>query len=132
MVRNEEKKAFRDMTPEERSEIVEAWLSGKVQGYLPAYDKWEDRGPVDFIYSSQAYRTKQKQLVIPWEVIKPEYKWAAMDRDGCVFVTTQWMGQVDRDGYWIRRGGWLAVPALNIDTTGIDWRESLTQRPEGV
>lgn len=34
-VRNEEKKAFRNMTPEERSEIVEAWLSGQVQGYIP-------------------------------------------------------------------------------------------------
>lgn len=130
-VRNEEKKAFRDMTPEERSEIVEALICGDVIEMVidGIFQQVSVPGAIGM---NSAYRTKPKQLVIPWGVIKPEYKWAAMDKDGCVFVTTQWMGQVDRDGYWIRRGGWLAVPALSIDTTGIDYRESLTERPEGV
>lgn len=131
-VRNEDKKPFRDLTPEERGEIVEAWLSGQVQGYIPNTGEWEDCGPVDFIYTLQAYRTKPRQLVIPWEVIKPEYKWAAMDGDGEVYLYGE-KPKHESDQWCISDGkAIMANSVINIDTAGIDWRESLTERPEGV
>lgn len=127
MVRNEEKKAFRDMTPEERSEIVEALLVGEVETH--GYGEWQ--GPVSLIAPDAIYRTKPRKLVIPWEVIRPEYKWAAMDEDGGVWFFTHKPKIDGEDLYW-SCGGDFCQSALNIDTAGIDWRESLTERPEGV
>lgn len=124
-VRNEEKKAFRDMTPEERGEIVEALLSEEVEVW--SQNGWMQTWAIQATY---AYRTRTRQLVIPWEVIKPEYKWAAMDEDGHVYV---FIGkpQISATGDWWHDRH-KHIDAVNIDTTGIDWRESLTERPEGV
>lgn len=130
-VQNHEKKAFRDMTPEERSSLIEWRLQGgKLQclSNLGNGDFWaEDCG--NCIRFDDTYRTVQRKLEIPWEHIKPEYKWVAMDKSGCVAVFIQ--KPTAMGGGWIS-GGYAPIPALNIDTTGIDWRESLTARPEGV
>lgn len=128
-VPNHEKKAFRDMTPEERSAIVEAWLKGDVEYYSHASDDWQEKGDSG-LYGETVYRTRPRQLVIPWEHIKPEYKWAAMDESGSIWV---YAGKPQAgDSGWGYLGGLDGVGALNINTTGIDWRESLTARPEGV
>ena len=82
-VPNKELKAFKDMTSEERSAIVEAWLIGNVDIY--AVGKWQNTAN-DHIVAYQPYRTRPRQLVIPWEHIKPEYKWAAMDESGSLWV----------------------------------------------
>lgn len=125
-VPNHEKKAFRDMTPEERSAIVQAKLRGEAERL--SGDEWEDSDP-NSINFNRAYRTRPRQLVIPWEAIKPRYKWAAMDENTNVwFFTEKPIAGVD---IWVDGGDYCKSP-LNIDTTGIDWRESLTARPEGV
>lgn len=123
-VRNEQKLAFRDLTPEERSEIVEALISGDLEQNLG--DGWKETRTIHVLY---AYRTRPRQLVIPWGVIKPEYKWAAMDENGLVHLFGD-KPKMYGDGFV----GEIVcnTRALNIDTAGIDWRESLTQRPEGV
>lgn len=132
-VPNHEKKAFRDMTPEERRAIVEAWLSADgAEVFHPHQEKWivldENYGIAGF----NAYRTRPRQLVIPWEHIKPEYKWAAMDADGEVYLYPE--KPEDGGDQWlpVEDDAIKANDVLNIDTTGIDWRESLTARPEGV
>lgn len=128
-VPNHERKAFKDMTPEERSAIVEALLAGRAEVF--AAGKWMDK--IDqWVGMSTIYRTRPRQLVIPWDVIKPEYKWAAMDECGDVAIydfkpvisEEEWL--CGNNGY----GKSLELHALNINTTGIDWRESLVQRPE--
>lgn len=127
-----EYKAFKDLTKEERSEIVEAISQGCAEMYSQ-YTGWQetDRDSVDFY---TVYRIKPaKKLNIPWEIIKPEYKWAAMDDNGkvCVFTTEPVTGY----GYWHnpdKCGNFESITALNIDTTGISWENSLTQRPEGI
>jgi len=125
-VPNHEKKPFRDMTPEERSAIVEAKLQDNADFLLGSTWEKSDLIRIDF---DRVYRTRPRQLVIPWEHIKPEYKWAAMDDDGSVYVYKT--EPEIRLGSW--SGGFAAsASALNINTTGIDWRESLTARPEGV
>lgn len=129
-VPNHERKAFRDMTPEERSAIVEAWISSAGCEVLRKGIAWERSDSVDFMLDADGvYRTRQRQLVIPWEHIKPEYKWAAMDMDGSVRFHKS---KPSMDSRWWHSGVVQGAPVLDINTTGIDWRESLTARPEGV
>lgn len=128
-VRNEEMKPFRDLTQEERSEIVELIANGDVvmSIFLGVFHPIRDPGVIDM---NGIYRTKQRKLEIPWHVIKPEYKWAVMYSDGVICVN-----EIKPAGFtdagWYGAGKCCELP-LNIDTTGIDWRESLTERPEGV
>lgn len=128
-VPNHERKAFRDMTPEERSAIVEAWLDGGVETF--GVTEWLPAAS-NFIVHDLPYRTRPRQLVIPWEVIKPEYRWAAMDADGEVYAFD--IRPSDDADQWVPTGdnAIMINGVINIDTTGIDWRESLTARPEGV
>ena len=86
------------------------------------------------------YRIKpkeQKKLNIPWELIKPEFTQAAMDENGEVFVFTQKeISFIATGRYWCFNdwygGKCISISeSLTIDTDGIDWKESLTQRPEG-
>lgn len=125
-VPNHEKKPFREMTPEERSAIVEAHIVGITD--IVTNDVWM-HADKNSLLPSYAYRTRPRQLIIPWEVIKPEYKWAAMDVDGtvCFYAAKP---HTCADGWY--SASFEAQVILNIDTTGIDWRESLVKRPEGV
>lgn len=125
-VPNQEKKAFRDMTPEERSAIVEALLHDAAEEIIA--NKWKE--PYSNVSFGGIYRTRPRQLVIPWEHIKPEYKWAAMDQSGSVWVYEQ-KPEIEVLG-WAGEGILECADALIIDTTGIDWRDSLVQRPDGV
>lgn len=125
-VPNHEKKAFRNMTPEERSAIVEAILTDNAEAYGAA--EWQTPSP--WVTFDGIYRTRPRQLMIPWEHIKPEYKWAAMDDSGAVWVYAE--KPYANDSAWGSCDGLETIDALNINTTGIDWRESLTARPEGV
>lgn len=128
-----EYKAFKDLTKEERSELMEVILQseyGSVEFYRESFGEWVvlDSTQIDL---DIAYRTKPaKKLNIPWEIIKPEYKWAAMDEDGevCLYTTKPELGQ----RYWFFLGDGLvqALSVLDVDTTGISWENSLTQRPE--
>lgn len=132
-VPNYEKKAFRDMTPEEMGAIAEAIIAGEIEYWSAFSRKWmtpgRAMGGLDF---EAVYRTRQKQLVIPWEHIRPEYKWAAMGRRNEVKLFIE-KPKMDH-GRWISAncGGFNYLDVLRIDKDGIDWRESLTARPEGV
>ncbi|MDF7671143.1 hypothetical protein PT276_08065 [Orbaceae bacterium ESL0721] len=82
------------------------------------------------------YRIKPKAtpLPIPWEVIPSNWKFAAMDSDGEVFIFTGEPYILERGLQWWCRSAFEVrfADILKIDTTGIDWRKSLTKRPEGV
>lgn len=122
-----EYKAFKDLTKEERSEIVEALASGlEVECFY--FGKWEPAySIIDLRY---AYRVKQRKLDIPWEIIKPEYKWAAMDSDGNIALFLARPTSHRTFGIWESLCESSDLMALNIDTAGISWENSLTQRPE--
>lgn len=125
-----EYKAFKDLTKEERSEIVEAKLRGEVEE-LDITGCWQSAKEFRVNFSA-TYRIKPvKKLDIPWEIIKHKYKWVAMDSDGDLFVATC-KPVLHAEFGWTGCGGIDALDALNIDTAGISWENSLTQRPEGV
>lgn len=126
-VPNHEKKAFRDMTPEERSAIVEAVISG--DGEYWNGQRWGEN-ELGAVFADSIYRTRPRQLVIPWEHIKPEYKWAALNTYGSLVFYRE-KPSIGQNAWAADGGGYFGIP-INIDTAGIDWRESLTSRPEGV
>lgn len=128
-VPNHEKKAFRDMTAEERSVIVEAFLREDAEVMDQNKESWIAAKIWFLICPENVYRTRPRQLSIPWEHIKPEYKWARLDEHGEVWFFT--FTPENWSEFWSDSNNYCRS-ALNIDTAGIDWRESLTARPEWV
>ena len=82
----------------------------------------------DRLYLHRDYRKPVKKLNVPWEHIKPEYKWAAMDENGEVYV---YVGkpEIQTENYTSNRD-YENIGAINVGTDGVDWRESLTERPD--
>lgn len=125
---NHERKAFRDMTPEERAAIVEAHMVGMTDIVVNGVWMHADKNS---LLPAYAYRTKQRQLVIPWKHIKKEYKWAVMCSNGTVAVFQDEPRRGDDIVEWC--GVECEVLSmLDIDTSGVDWKNSKTKRPEGV
>lgn len=67
-------------------------------------------------------------LIIPWEHIKPEYKFAVMtEHKDIIFSSIE--PEISNSGLWWWTSGVTALAEeLNINTDGIDWRKSLTAR----
>ena len=90
----------------------------------------------DVMSIDSVYRIKSHELPIVkeiWATIDKKWKWAAMDGDGEVyFYTDEPYIHTNNDGFWsVRVGRWIkSILVINAD--GIDWRKSLTRRPEGV
>jgi len=116
-VPNIEKKTFRDMTAEEHSAIIEARI-GKNLECLHHIEGWSDLN-TNYLWASN----------IPWEHIKPEFKWAVVCQNGNVWFSSE-KPDLHQSCWHFGWGGFHQSNTLNIDTSGIDWRESLTQRPE--
>lgn len=79
------------------------------------------------------YRIKSHELSITremWAMIDKEWKWAAKDKDGDVWFYTKRPRRVNY--CWHVDPGECALNVLALNTDGIDWRKSLTRRPEGV
>lgn len=126
------------LTPQnERQEHMVQILLAKMQGveveiYEHFREKW--RASDDkCVYVDSNYRIKSHELPIAqetWAMISEEWKWAAMDVDGIIyFYTNEPLLCKDR---FIYDDGSYTKSIIALDTDGIDWRQSLTKRPEGV
>lgn len=128
---NENKRKFIDLTDEEKLLIINEKIKGNVELIRAGNDMWSVAGISDITFNV-IYRTKPtKKLDIPWQFIKPEFKWAAIDENGDIFL------HIDKpvlgNSYWLNYAPCKRInDTVNIDTTGVDWKTSLTQRPEGV
>ena len=88
----------------------------------------------------EIYRLKPQshELQIPDEVWKffDKAQWAAMDSSRDVWVYPQKPTVYDELDLWHGKSGTSVlhrtVSSITIPTDGIDWRKSLTKRPEGV
>lgn len=77
------------------------------------------------------YQLKPRQdtpLDIPWHLIAPEWKCAAMDEDKIIWFYT--VRPCKYTNNWATAQGYAADNVLIINTDGIDWENSLTFRPE--
>ena len=124
--------------PHKHADLIKAWADGaEIQCHYEDYGWLDNLNP--YWWESSNYRIKpkeQKKLNIPWELIKPEFTQAAMDENGEVFVFTEEISLIATGGYWCFHDRYVGKytiisESLTIDTDGIDWKESLTQRPEG-
>ena len=85
------------------------------------------------VYVDTNYRIKSHELPITremWAMIDKEWKWAAKDKDGEVCFYKEKPFKTNR--YWYAASDHYALNVLTLNTDGIDWRKSLTRRPEGV
>ena len=100
-----------------------------------AYGVW-CHSPSNYFNFESTYRIKPHELPITrdmWAMIDKKWKWVAMEGDGEVyFYTDEPYIHTNNDDYWsVRVGRWIkSILVINAD--GIDWRKSLTKRPEGV
>lgn len=91
--------------------------------------EWHDATELS-LNTDWKYREPVKKLNIPWEHIKHEYIYAAMDSGDDIIVFED-KPSVE-GGSFTNTGKWAYVTGLNIDTDGIEWKESLTIRPAPV
>jgi hypothetical protein len=122
---------FKDMTPEQRSEIVEALVADpvSVEFYQPDGVWLEKRdSSTHFIHLSRCYRIKPRQLVIPWDVLRSDIVAVAMAADGWVYAYAA-VPTPDHSAWSSMSAEVYSIQCLNINTTGVNWRESLVMRP---
>ncbi|MCX8729630.1 hypothetical protein J3U66_04480 [Gilliamella sp. B2969] len=87
----------------------------------------------DVICIDSIYRIKSHELPITkemWAMIGEEWKWAAMDEEGDVWFYKE--KPYNTGECWHTDSWGYTLNILAIDTDRIDWRKSLTKRPEGV
>ena len=111
-------------------------LLAKMQGIdvqiLNSIGDWSISTP-DVICIDSIYRIKPHELPITremWAMIDEKWKWAAKDGDGEVYFYTN--NPSLENCFWRCYFGEHSRCVLSIDTDDIDWRKSLTRRPEGV
>lgn len=87
------------------------------------------------VYVNTNYRIKSHELPITremWAMIDKEWKWAAMDKDGVIYFYKDEPCIFADNDFWFPGDDSYHESILAINTDGIDWRKSLTKRPEGV
>lgn len=85
------------------------------------------------VYVDTNYRIKSHELPITkemWAMIDKKWEWAAKDSDGEVSFYKKEPFIIGH--YWCPVSDDYALNVLTLNTDGIDWRKSLTRRPEGV
>lgn len=133
-------KTMNKLTPQnEQQEHMVQILLAKMQGLeVEFYDNYCEKWVTaivsySYIDLDAKYRIKSHELPITkemWRMIDEKWKWAAMDEDGEVWFYKEKPYNTG-EGWHIDSWGYI-LNILAIDTDGIDWRKSLTRRPEGV
>lgn len=137
-VPNEEFKPFMKLSEDEQVALIRAsHKDGLIEGATLTRNGW---APMDLptgpttLWPDGVYRTTPKKLDLPWDYIDPKYKWAAMDQNGSVWLY-EYAPKHDPDRTQGRHrwiccdAGVERVTCLTIDTDGIRWDTSRTQRP---
>ena len=129
------------LTPqnEEQEHLVQMLLAKlrgiPVERWSFSDQKWVD-STNDTIITCNKYRLKQEPTLTPlpisrelWSYIDKKWQYAAMEQDGRIFFYHA--KPIIEGDYWSASFNMSDCP-LNINTDGIDWKLSLTERPEGV
>lgn len=69
------------------------------------------------------------ELAPIWAVLRPQYRWMAMDRDGDWWAHK---AKPDRDVTAFCSPGMRSLIGLAMPTPDCPWAETLTERPEGI
>lgn len=132
IVENKDMLPFKGMSDEDKLKIVNAIIADPpLVEVLCCDDLWrEGQGRTVSVGGTYRIKAKATPLNIPWQHIHPQWEWAAMDKDGSVWaysdkpLLTQGSWSYIDDCVWLSR-------VMCINTDNINWKISLTERPEG-
>ncbi len=128
------------MNTQDKIKVMQAWLNGEevefmVDGNWTPLQKPSNIDTIEPLWNwlSFEYRIKPKPapipMTIPWDVIKPEYKWAAKTKYDYVFLF--------KEKPTVCQGGWEGFGSegisrlLVVDKGTVGWKDSLQERPQG-
>ena len=126
-------KTFGELSIDEKLELHRSMYEGRpVQYWAVGCGMWRTKFSSEF-NDHLVYRTTpepETDIELPWHVISPEYKWAAKDADGFVWVYEEEPSL----GFDVWRShGWSCTCKNLIHKPGNKpWEQSLIKRPEGV
>lgn len=138
----QEYKPFGELTREEQLALFNAWLDGKAIEYRDIANDWDfnwfHASAVPAWEKDTTYRIAPEPIIpdtVPWEAIKPEYKWYAVDMNGSRWLYTT-KPERDEEGWHLPEGQYSGgeysanTDCLNITIGNQPWDKSLQQRPE--
>ena len=127
----EQLKPFGQLSREEKLELMTAWGDGKQMEVNLWGDRWQETDPV--WVNTCIYRVAPPlpiKATIPWEHIKPEYKWAAMDGCGHWYCYKKKPETGNQgwfcEGLGINRGH---IKVVAFPEGNMPWDKSLVERP---
>lgn len=116
-------------------QIILARLQGvPIEYYSIIYNEWLGANCCSIDINNTTYRIKPTPTPLPisreiWSYIDKKWQYAAMDEDGNIFF---YQGKPNRNiDCWSSPSAIVDCP-LNINTDGINWETSLTERPKDV
>lgn len=119
---------FGKLSRKEKLNLFTAWLDGEIIEYSKAYDWKAVNYPVWL--PDCRYRIKPKADKIPWSQISDNFKWAARNSDGEVYVYSILPRAANR------RWSCPVITKARIDEVfkdfevgNIEWDKSLQERP---
>lgn len=123
-------KPFGQLSREEKLELMTAWVDGKQMEVNFGGDRWLE---VDPMWTAGAsYRVAPPppiKATIPWEHIKPEYKWAAMGQSGYWYFYDEKPEKGHASWIVSHRGSSTPMKALIFPEGNMPWDQSLVERP---
>ena len=122
----------------EKIKVMQAYLNGEaLEATTDGLSSWVELGyyrEPTWDWEKCDYRVKEEDhtLDIPWEVIEEKWKWAAMDKNGKVFLAKCEPIIGSHYPVWVTEED-VAESFLKIITPDAKhWDKTLTKRPEGV
>ncbi|OCG71895.1 hypothetical protein A9G43_03850 [Gilliamella sp. Occ3-1] len=123
----------------EHQEHMVQVLLAKMQGVPVEYKRGADwcRAVPDSVSLNTEYRIAPQSTPLPisremWTLIDRTWNYAAIDANGRVFFFERKPYIVATDELWSSNTGKYIGCALAINIEGINWKWSLTERPEDV
>lgn len=127
-------KKFGELSIDEKLELHRAFYEGKsVQYFNDHFDLWMNKHDSEF-NDSLVYRIApgpETDIELPWHVISPEYRWAARDKNGDIYVYTSMPSTVRSKTWWVGEVSQYCDHLIHKPGNK-PWDQSLVKRPEGV
>ena len=134
---NPDRLPFKALPDEVAAAMFNDWRKGEVmEQWAYLYPEWSCFEYPPRWHPSGIYRVRPEPLrpmIIPWDVIDPQWTQAARDKDGSVYLYTGEAIITDGRNYWTGdRVMYITGLLRGMEPGTVDWRDSKQTRPEGV
>ena len=130
-------KTFGELSIDEKLELHRAMYEGKpVQYWVDDHERWETKCTSQF-HDNLVYRIApepETDIELPWHVISPEYRWAARDESGDIYVYESEPFVSNALRLWVGDDAKYCNHLIHLihKPGNKPWDQSLIKRPEGV